>query len=175
VGVDGIDKSNVGRLKEQASKALEEVRLERIAEAATKPDLPTEKERLVLVRGVTDRIADQLERGGYGNLLAIMKEMDVDRFAIRTRIPHEQAQLLKKSIEAFVKEDWPRIEAGVVEAKKVEMARIEKEEAEELRLAEEAAAAAALIAESAPEAPEGATLEAGPTDAPDPAPAGEGA
>src|SRR5690606_23919677 len=42
--VDAITTKNVERLRDQAAKAMEEVRKERILEAATRPELPTERE-----------------------------------------------------------------------------------------------------------------------------------
>ena len=95
-------------------------------------------------------VADQLERGGYGSLLAIMKEADVDRMAIRTRIPHDDAIAIKKQVETFAKQDWPTIENGVLAARKEEIAR---------REAEEAAAAEAEAAES-PEGEQSAPADA---------------
>ena len=148
--VEGITEENVGRLKQQAATALEDVRRERIEAASQKTELPSERERLLLVKGVSDRIADQLERGGYGSLLAIMKEADVDRMAIRTRIPHDDAIAIKKQVETFAKQDWPTIENGVLAARKEEIAR---------REAEEAAAAEAEAAES-PEGEQSAPADA---------------
>ncbi|HJK89210.1 MAG TPA: transcription termination factor NusA, partial [Polyangiaceae bacterium LLY-WYZ-15_(1-7)] len=150
--VEGIDEDNVERLRTQAGEAMEKMRQEWIEEASHQPELPTEKGRLMLIRGVSERIADLLDRGGYGSPKTIAAEEDTDRLAIRTRLTHEVAAGVKEAAKTFLAEEWPKIEAGVAEARKVEMKRRAEEEArrkaeeEAQRKADEAAAAVAAAA-----------------------------
>lgn len=137
--VEGIEADAVDRIQAAAAAAMEEMRLEWIEEAARQPTLPTEHDRLLLVRGVNERIVDQLEKGGYGSISAILGEEDTDRLAIRAKLGHELAHKIKAAAQDFLENEWPKIEAGVARA---------KEEADRLA-AEEAAAAEAAAAQEA--------------------------
>ncbi|MBX3251384.1 MAG: transcription termination/antitermination protein NusA [Myxococcales bacterium] len=147
--VDGILPSTVERLRDQAAKATEEVRRERIEAAAKRAELPSEREKLLMVRGISERIADVLEKGGYGSVGAITREQDLDRFALRVKIPHELAAEFREDAERFLAQDWPAIEAGVAAEAEREAARRAVREVEEAEAAERAAASEAGA--SAPE------------------------
>ncbi|MEZ4253185.1 MAG: transcription termination/antitermination protein NusA [Polyangiales bacterium] len=127
--VDGITNKNVERLRDQATKAMEEVRKERITEAAQRPELPTEREKLLMVRGISERLADVLEKGGYGSVGAISREADMDRFALKVKIPHELASEIKDDVTRFLADSWPGIESGVEKAAEEHAARMAAEEA----------------------------------------------
>jgi len=136
--VEGIDPADVDRLKVDAASSLETMRQEWIATAASGTEMPTEREKLLLVKGVTDRIAERLEKGGYGSLQTIVRENDTDRMALRTNLGAHRASLVKQNVAAFLEEEWPQIEAGVKAAR--------ERAAEEAKRAREAAEAAAAEA-----------------------------
>jgi len=129
--VDGITNKNVERLRDQAARAMEEVRKERIAAAATRHEMPTEREKLLMVRGISERMADVLEKGGYGSVGAISRESDLDRFALKVKMPHELASEIKEDVTRFLADQWPAIEAGVAAAAAEHAARMPPESADE--------------------------------------------
>ncbi|MEO0323800.1 MAG: transcription termination factor NusA, partial [Myxococcota bacterium] len=146
--IEGIDDTNIEEIRKNAIEGLEAIRQESIEEALRQTELPSPRERLLLVRGVTNRIADALEKGGFGSLEAIAGEADADRLAMRTQLDGQRAAFIKAAVDEFLQNGWPRVEAGVAEAK--ELAREEAErEAAEAAAAAEAARAAAAIAEAA--------------------------
>jgi hypothetical protein len=71
-----------------------------------------ERDLMVLASGVTERMADALERGGYRSVADVMREGDVDRMAIRTGIGNAKARELKDAIQKFVDKDLERIRAA---------------------------------------------------------------
>jgi hypothetical protein len=62
----------------------------------------TDRERLLLVKGVTDRVADMLEQAGYKGVEQVYAEQDVDRLAIRTGLDAVRAGALRDAVQQFV-------------------------------------------------------------------------
>ena len=146
--IEGIDGTNLEEIRQNAIAGLEVIRQESIENALRQTELPSPRERLLLVRGVTERIADALEKGGFGSLEAISGESDTDRLAMRTQLDGQRAAFIKAAVDEFLQNGWPRVEAGVAEAR--ERAREEAErEAAAAAAAAEAARAAAAVAEAA--------------------------
>ncbi|HLU49839.1 MAG TPA: transcription termination factor NusA, partial [Planctomycetota bacterium] len=90
--VDGVNVDTAGAVKERAAGAMESFRKERLEALRVTAELPTERERLLLVEGVGERSADMLERGGYGSASQIRNETDIDRLAIRSGLESHKAQ-----------------------------------------------------------------------------------
>ena len=159
--VPGVSADAVAQLREDAGRAMEELRQESIAEMANRTEAPTERDKLLLVRNVNARTADQLEQSGYGSVAAIAAENDTDTFAIKSGLGASKAQAVKAAVAEFATNEWPSVEAKM-------NASIAAAEAAAAQAAAEAAAAEAAAAEAAAAeaaesgAAEAATAEAGP-------------
>ena len=112
-GVDGVTQQTAAGVKARAGEAMEAFRKERLARLGEQAELPTERERLLLVEGVGERTADMLERGGYPSIAAIHGEGDIDRLAIRSGLESQKAQQVQAAIDRFLQQEWPPIEAAI--------------------------------------------------------------
>ena len=158
--VEGITEANVDQIKADAATALEAVRQELLSQASSAAELPNDKDRLRLVRGVTERTLEMLERGRYAGLELIAREEDVDKLALKTGLSAGRASVLKENVAAFLADEWPRIVTGV----RAQMAKLTAEE-------EAAAAAAAEAAANEPPAEDATAATEAPgesTDADEP-------
>ena len=155
--VPGIAEEDVAKLREDAGRAMEEVRQEALAAMADRTEAPTERDKLLLVRNVNARTADQLEQSGYTSVAAIAGEEDTDRFAIKSGLGAVKAQAVKAAVVEFTANEWPPVEVKMNES----IARAEAAAAE--AAAAEAAAAEAAAAEAA--ASEAAAAEAASAEA----------
>ena len=145
--VQGLSADDVPKLREDAAKATEELRQESLAAMADRTEAPSERDKLLLVRGVNPRMADQLEQNGYASVDAITAEEDTDRLAIKSGLGASRAQALKTAVAEFVGTEWPPVDVKMqksIAAAKEEAARLEAEAA----AAAEAEAAAAAAAEA---------------------------
>lgn len=150
--VPGVSAEDVAKLREDAATAMEELRKERLAAMAESTEAPSERDKLLLVRGVNSRVADKLEQNSYSSVAAIAGEEDADRLAIKSGLGAARAQALKAAVAAFVDTEWPPIEVKMLESVAVAQAEAARLEAEAAAVAEaEAAALAAAEAEAAAE------------------------
>ncbi len=151
--VPGVSAEDVAKLREDAGSAMEELRKERLAAMAESTEAPSERDKLLLVRGVNSRVADKLEQNSYSSVDAIAGEEDTDRLAIKSGLGAARAQALKAAVAEFVNTEWPPIEVKMrasVAAAQAESARLEAEAA---AVAEaEAAAEAEKVVEAETEA-----------------------
>ncbi len=143
--VPGIAADDVAKLREDAAKALEALRQERIAAMAQITEAPSERDRLLLVRGVNARVADRLEQSGYASVDLVASETDTDRFAIKSGLGAAKAQAVKGAAAEFVATEWPTVEPAMRQSIAAAQAAAEAEAA----AAAEAEAAAAAEAEAA--------------------------
>ncbi|RLB51345.1 MAG: transcription termination factor NusA [Deltaproteobacteria bacterium] len=169
--VQGLSADDVPKLREDAAAATEELRQENLAAMADRTEAPSERDKLLLVRGVNSRMADQLEQNGYASVDAIAAEEDTDRLAIKSGLGASRAQALKAAVAEFVGTEWPPVDVKMqksIAAAKEEAARLEAEAAAaaEAEAAAEAAAEAVAAAEAAAEAPAGAEPGAEPAAEP---------
>jgi N utilization substance protein A len=131
--VPGIPEDDVPRLRENAARAMEEVRKEALEAMVARTEPPTERDKLLLVRSVNARVADLLEQSGYGSVEAIAREDDTDRFAIKSGLGAAKAQAVKAGVTHFLQNEWPPIEEKMeqsIAAAQAEAARLEAEAAE---------------------------------------------
>ena len=150
--VPGVSAEDVAKLREDAATAMEELRKERLAAMAESTEAPSERDKLLLVRGVNSRVADKLEQNSYSSVAAIAGEEDADRLAIKSGLGAARAQALKAAVAAFVDTEWPPIEVKMLESVALAQAEAARLEAEAAAVAEaEAAALAAAEAEAAAE------------------------
>ncbi len=153
--VPGVSAEQVATLRTDAANAMEDLRKERLAATAELTEAPSERDKLLLVRGINGRVADQLEQSGYASVEAVASEKDTDRLAIKTGLGAQKAQALKKAVSEFVANEWPPVEVKLEESIAKAQAETAKLEAE-AKAAEEAEAAAveAAAAEAAEETAE---------------------
>ncbi|MBW1830215.1 MAG: transcription termination/antitermination protein NusA [Deltaproteobacteria bacterium] len=130
--VQGLSADDVPKLREDAAAATEELRQENLAAMADRTEAPSERDKLLLVRGVNSRMADQLEQNGYASVDAIAAEEDTDRLAIKSGLGASRAQALKAAVAEFVGTEWPPVDVKMqksIAAAKEEAARLEAEAA----------------------------------------------
>jgi N utilization substance protein A len=154
--VPGVSADDVAKLREDAATGMEELRKERLAAMTERTEAPAARDKLLLVRGVNSRVADQLEQNGYTSVDAITAEEDTDRLAIKSGLGASKAQALKAAVAEFVETEWPPVDEKMqlsIAAAQAEAARLEAEAAAEAEVAAaaEAEAAAAAEAEAAAE------------------------
>jgi hypothetical protein len=121
---------------------------------ADRTEAPTERDKLLLVRGVNARVADQLEQSGYSSAEAIASEGDADRLAIKSGLGATKAQALRAAVAEFLDKEWPPVEVKMnesVAAAQAEAARLEAEAKDEA-YAKEAAEAMQVESEASSEA-----------------------
>jgi N utilization substance protein A len=157
-GIPGLGgPSNAAKIKDAAETATEKYRQIRVKNAATRADSLTDKERMLLVSGVSERNLELLEAAGYRTVDDIAKEDDVDRLAIKTNIGTKRAKQIKDGAAHFLSVDAKSIDEG----RKAARARADEEQkaraAEAAEAAEAAAAAAAAAAPAAEPTQENAT------------------
>jgi N utilization substance protein A len=110
--VDGIaDAAAATALKERASSTMERLRRQRIDEACTRVEPPTDREILRMVRGVGLRTLQFLEEGGYRSVSDVARE-DPDRLSIRTGLSNKKARSVQDNAHAFLAQEWPTIEGA---------------------------------------------------------------
>jgi molybdenum cofactor biosynthesis enzyme MoaA len=100
---------------------MDTVRRSQIEKIVANPRNVSEREMLLLSSGVTERIADALERAGYRSVNDIVREEDVDRLAIRTGLEATKASEVKSAVAAFAVADLERVRAAVRAAPAPEM------------------------------------------------------
>ncbi len=159
VAIEEIGEERLEEVRQRALQALEALRQERMGEAAARvvagqrvPD----RERLTLVQGISERLAEQLDAGGYSAPEAIVQEEDPDRLALRTGLPLQQAGPLQQAARRFLEEEWP---------KALEIARIERSQLEAAALEAAAEQAATEQAKDADESTNASGTEAGQAEA----------
>jgi N utilization substance protein A len=143
--IEGISAADVPALRQRAIEGMETLRQERLEELREQPEMPSEHDKLLLVKGVTERVAEALERGGYQTVAAVASEEDADRLALRTGLGMDRASSIKEHAHRFVNEEWPPVEQAIEAAQA--RAREEAEAAAEAE-AREAEAKARLEAEA---------------------------
>jgi len=112
--IDGVGTAaRAERLRTDAAGAMDSVRKALVDRLETSPRLLTEREILVLCSGVTERIAEALERAGYRSVSDVAREEDVDRLAIRTGLGAQRAREVKEAVARFVAEDLERVRAAM--------------------------------------------------------------
>ena len=92
---------------------MDSVRKALIDRLVASPRLISEREILVLCSGITERVAEALERGGYRTVTDVAREEDVDRLSIRTGLGAQRAREVKDAVARFVREDLERVRAAI--------------------------------------------------------------
>ncbi|MBL9022180.1 MAG: transcription termination/antitermination protein NusA [Myxococcales bacterium] len=104
-GVQGLANPEVAeRIKKRAEETVEIVRQERIRSAALKTEPVTERERLLLVRGIGERTVVQLEEAGYKSISDLLRE-DEDRLGIKSGLGVKKVRALRQNAKEFVQNE----------------------------------------------------------------------
>jgi N utilization substance protein A len=148
-GIEGLGgPANAASLKKRSQEAMERLRAKRVDEAARAERVLTERDLILLLPGVTQRVADLLLHAGYKTAEDIEAEHDIDRLAIRTGLGSRRAQELLDAVRVYLERDAARVEEGQQKAR--EQAEVQaREQAEALRRASAPAPAPAPAAETA--------------------------
>jgi N utilization substance protein A len=109
--IPGLGEAQAAQMRADAETTMERVRKERVDAATTKPEVPTDHERLLMVRGVGDRSVMLLEEAGYKTIDDIRREDD-ERLAVRTGLGIRKVRSIKAAIDAFMTGEWKSIEAA---------------------------------------------------------------
>jgi N utilization substance protein A len=96
-------------LKARAEEAIEVQRRDRVRTAAAKPEPLTEREKMLLVRGVSERTATVLEEHGYRSLEDVLRE-DEDRLSIRTGLGTKRARAIRAAARVFLDSELSNLE-----------------------------------------------------------------
>ncbi len=116
--IDGISTpERAAKIRREASEALEKHRQERIVDAKDRAEPLSEREHLLLARGMTERIVDALEHAGYRSVHDVMREADVDRLAIRTGLGTQKAQEVKDGVAKYVSEQMDSVKQAQRDAR----------------------------------------------------------
>jgi N utilization substance protein A len=97
------------QIKVDADKAMERLRTEHIAAAKTRPEALSDREKLMLVRGVGERTVQMLEEAGYRSIDDVRREDD-ERLAMKTGLGLKKAKAVKQQIDQLLTGEWKEIE-----------------------------------------------------------------
>jgi transcription termination/antitermination protein NusA len=100
------DAAAASSIRRAAEQAMERLRQSRIDAAIAKEGPVTGAERLLLVRGVDQRIAQVIEESGYRNVEDIVRDGE-DKFATKTGFGARKAKLVLTAIETYLREEEP--------------------------------------------------------------------
>lgn len=103
MGVVG-DKEQAHKLRIAAESTVESERRARVEAILARDGKPTEGERLRLVRGVSDRVAQLLEEAGYRTVEDVDDE-EADKLASRAGIGIKRARLILHATDAYITEE----------------------------------------------------------------------
>ena len=151
--VPGVSEQHVATLREDAAKAMEDLRSERLEAMAHLTELPSDREKLLVVRGVNARTADQLEHGGYASVEAVDAERDTDKLSIKTGLGSQKTHALKQAVDTFLTQEWPPVQSQLEQSVAAAQAEVARQEAE----------AKAADVEAAPAGPAEQTTNGGAT------------
>jgi len=112
-GVDGVGSVERGaKLRSEAEGAMEAYRDRRVSQIVERSEALSEREVLMLCSGITDRVADALERGGYRSIADVQREADADRLSIKTNLGASKARLIKDAVDKFAAKHLERVRAA---------------------------------------------------------------
>jgi N utilization substance protein A len=105
-GIPGLGGAgNADRIKSGAVEALELMRKENVAASHDRGGELTDREKLLLVRGVTDRVVEMLGQAGYTTVEQLYAETDVDRLALSTGLDQRRAAAVREGVVDYVERE----------------------------------------------------------------------
>jgi hypothetical protein len=99
-------------LKRRAEATMERLRRRQIDEAGSGMRVFSEKELLLLVRGVTRHVVELLYNAGYRTVRELGAEEDVDRLAIKTGLGIRRAKTIREGVVEYLRDESARVEEG---------------------------------------------------------------
>ncbi|NUP10186.1 MAG: transcription termination/antitermination protein NusA [Polyangiaceae bacterium] len=103
--IQGIGNNDAAqRIRQEADATLERLRRARIRDVANRPEPATERERLLMVKGVGERTVQQLEEAGYRTINEVLRE-DEDRLAIRSGQRIAKVRALRAAAKEFIQNE----------------------------------------------------------------------
>ncbi len=110
-GIPGISSVEDGeRIRAAADVTLDQLRDERVRAVAQSGGALSPRERLMLVRGVSDRTAEVLEHHGYRTPEDVLKEAE-DKLAVKTGLGIKKARMIRQGAQSFVEAEQRVIQA----------------------------------------------------------------
>jgi N utilization substance protein A len=91
-------------MKQDAESTLERLRQTHIKAVANRAEPPTERDRLLMVKGIGERTAQQLEEAGYKSIAEVMRE-DEDRLAIRSGLRIAKVRTIRAATKEFLQSE----------------------------------------------------------------------
>jgi N utilization substance protein A len=126
----------VSQIQESAEVAMEQQRHDRVKLLATKKEPITERDRLLLVKGIGERTIELLSEAGYKTIDNLLQEEDVDRLALAAGLGIRKAKQILEGAKQF-KQSEEKVFEELIEQARIEheleadMAVEESEAAEE--------------------------------------------
>jgi N utilization substance protein A len=145
--------ANAASLRNRAAEAMERLRVRRLEDAISGEKLLGDREELLLLPGVTARVAELLGRSGYRTVGDLRGERDIDRMAIRTGLGSRKAQELVEAVAEYLERDAERVAQGQVIAREQQAAADAEARAQLDAQAEAAGNASAPVTGGAASAP----------------------
>lgn len=114
--IPGLDKDLIPAMQEKASSQIyddaeelarieEEREAARLAEARRHPDELSQNERLIRVRGISARVAEQLAEAGYTKVEDLIQEEDANKLGDQTGLGPKKARQIKQAAEQYLEEE----------------------------------------------------------------------
>jgi len=101
-GIPGLgNQEALVRIQSSAEAAMEEQRLDRIRSLSQKGTPITDRDKMLLVKGLGERTIELLAEAGYKTLESLVVEEDVDRLALNTGLGIRKAKQIMAGIKQF--------------------------------------------------------------------------
>jgi N utilization substance protein A len=109
-GVNNVDHAET--VRQAAERALDAIRDDQLRAVFSEGKAFAGRQRLLFVRGVTDKVAELLEGHGYRTPEDLVREAE-DKLALKTSVGIKRARLMRQGAQAFLEaEGRIRAEAG---------------------------------------------------------------
>ena len=102
-GLGGAER--VEEIQGAAEEAMEMQRQTRIRVLAQRAEPMTERERLLLIRGIGERTIELLADAGYHDINGLAGEEDIDRLALNTGLGIRKARQIQQGIKQFMESE----------------------------------------------------------------------
>src|SRR5438132_136562 len=98
-------REQIGKDEEELSRIEQEREERRLAEARKHPSELTQQERLLRVRGISERNIEQMANAGYKTVEDIHNEPDVVKFGEQTGLGVKKGKQVKAAVEHYLQEE----------------------------------------------------------------------
>jgi N utilization substance protein A len=102
-GIPGLgNQAALETIQSSAEAAMEQQRLDRIRTLSRKGTPITDRDKLLLVKGLGERTIELLAEAGYNTLDSLVQEDDVDRLALNSGLGIRKAKQIMQGIKQFI-------------------------------------------------------------------------